>query len=85
MAPDAPIAVIGMSCRFAGGAQSPLEFWQLLLDGKDCITEGPVGRWDFEALYNPDPDVTGKSCCKSGGFIEGIDLFDADFFKISAT
>jgi acyl transferase domain-containing protein len=84
MTSDTPIAVVGMSCRFAGGANSPLQFWQLLLDATDCITEGPVGRWDFEALYDPDPNVPGKCCCKSGGFIEDVDLFDASFFKISA-
>jgi acyl transferase domain-containing protein len=84
MTSDTPIAVVGMSCRFAGGANSPMQFWQLLLNSTDCITEGPAGRWDFEALFDPDPSAPGKCCCKSGGFIEDIDLFDAAFFKISA-
>ena len=40
-----PIAIVGMGCRFPGGARSR-EFWRLLRDGVDAITEVPADRWD---------------------------------------
>jgi len=80
---EAPIAIIGMSCRFPGGANSPEEFWQVLHLGVDGIQEVPADRWDIEAYYDPDPDEPGKMVTRCGGFIQDIDLFDADFFDIS--
>ncbi|MYS28443.1 hypothetical protein GTW38_16185, partial [Streptomyces sp. SID7804] len=56
-ATDEPIAIIGMSCRFPGGARSADAFWRLVADGTDTISEFPVNRgWDADALYDPDPD-----------------------------
>ena len=40
-----PIAIIGIGCRFPGGAKSPAAFWQLLRDGVDAITPMPDERW----------------------------------------
>ena len=40
-----PIAVIGMSCRFPGGANSPEGYWKLLRQRRDAIQELPAGRW----------------------------------------
>ena len=78
-----PIAIIGMACRFPGGADDPDAFWQLLKSGGDAISEVPRNRWDIDAFYDPDPDAPGKMCCRYGGFLERVDLFDADFFGIS--
>jgi len=79
---DDPIAIVGMSCRFPG-APSLQGFWQLLIEGRDAISEVPKERWDSEALYAKEPATPGKMCSKWGGFIDGIDRFDADFFGIS--
>jgi len=77
------IAIVGMGCRFPGGADSPEAFWQLLNDGRDAITEVPPERWDIDAYYDADPDAPGKMNTRYGGFIERVDEFDARFFAIS--
>ena len=58
-------------------------FWQLLRDGVDAVTEVPANRWDIEALYDPDPDAPGKMSTRWGSFLEDVEKFDADFFGIS--
>ena len=55
-----PIALIGMGCRFPGGADSPEAFWELLREGRDAVGEVPADRWDIDAYYDPDPDAPGK-------------------------
>lgn len=78
-----PIAVIGMGCRFPGGADSPAAFWQLLDNGVDAIGDIPAERWDLDHYYDPDPDAPGKISIRQGGFLPRIDRFDAKFFGIS--
>ncbi|HEV2148294.1 MAG TPA: polyketide synthase, partial [Longimicrobiaceae bacterium] len=78
-----PIAIVGMGCRFPGGADSPAAFWRLLRDGVDAVTEVPPDRWDADAHYDPDPDAPGKSVSRWGSFLDGIDRFDAQFFSIA--
>ena len=78
-----PIAVIGVACRFPGGANTPEAFWQLLREGVDAVREVPRDRWDIDAYYDPDPDAPGKMYTRWGGFIDQIDRFDAEFFGIS--
>ncbi|MFC7265711.1 beta-ketoacyl synthase N-terminal-like domain-containing protein [Streptomyces lutosisoli] len=80
-----PIAVVGMACRFPGGADSPERFWELLEQGYDAVTEVPAGRWPVELYYSADPQAHGRMYTTSGGFLtEDIDAFDAGLFGISA-
>ncbi len=79
-----PIAIIGMGCRFPGGANSPEAFWQLLHDGLDGITDVPADRWDVDAYYDPDPEAAGKMYVRKSGFVDQIDQFEPQFFGISA-
>lgn len=78
-----PIAIIGMSCRFPGGANTPEAFWDLLQNGVDAISEVPPDRWKIEEYFDPDPDKPGKMSTRWGGFIKDVDLFDAQFFGIA--
>ena len=77
-----PIAIVGMACRFPG-APDLSAFWRLLERGTNAVTEGVpgsgVGR--IGDLY-PDAEVQ-SDACRFGAFIEGVDLFDAEFFRIS--
>ncbi|MEM7345625.1 MAG: beta-ketoacyl synthase N-terminal-like domain-containing protein, partial [Chloroflexota bacterium] len=69
---DREIAIIGMGCRFPG-ADNPEEFWQLLQNGVDAITDVPSDRWKQEA---------GATTPRWGGFLQHIDQFDPYFFGI---
>ncbi|HVX38494.1 MAG TPA: amino acid adenylation domain-containing protein, partial [Gemmatimonadaceae bacterium] len=75
-----PIAIVGMGCRFPGGAESPAAFWELLAEGRDAIREYPAER---------DADVAGAWSrlaaphLRRGGFLERIDEFDPALFGIS--
>ncbi|WP_218651874.1 type I polyketide synthase [Nostoc sp. C052] len=79
-----PLAIIGMSCRLPGGANSPEEFWQHLRAGADLVSEVPLSRWDIQAFYDPNPGTPGKIYTRQGAFLNlPIDRFDAQFFGIS--
>jgi len=79
-----PIAIVGIGCRFPGGATTPAQFWQNLLNGVDAIGEAPQTRWDIRKFYSADVNKPGKSYTMQGGFLkEDITQFDPVFFGIS--
>ncbi|MEM7552756.1 MAG: SDR family NAD(P)-dependent oxidoreductase [Cyanobacteria bacterium P01_A01_bin.84] len=71
-----PIAVIGIACRFPGGAKDPASFWEVLRNGKDTITKSPTARWNTEKNHSVNTSW--------GGFLHRLDGFDTSFFQISS-
>ncbi|MDE0233765.1 MAG: polyketide synthase, partial [bacterium] len=77
-----PIAIVGMACKFPG-ADDLDAFWQLLLEGKNTVTEGlPGSGGDRLGDLFADPSARNEAC-RFGAFVDGIEQFDAAFFRIS--
>ncbi|MEV5839471.1 type I polyketide synthase [Nocardia sp. NPDC052112] len=77
-----PIAIVGVGCRFPGGAGSRDALWQLVADERDVVGDFPTDR-GWGDLYDPDPDSHGKTYSRAGGFLYDAAEFDAAFFGIS--
>ncbi|ARI51098.1 non-ribosomal peptide synthetase [Streptomyces sp. S8] len=77
------VAIVGMGCRFPGGASDHRTFWRNLMAGKDCITPTPPDRYDVTALGSRFRDKPGRLVGGRGGYIDGFDTFDPAFFGIS--
>ena len=77
-----PIAIVGMACRFPG-ARNLSAFWRLLETGRNAVIEGVPGSGAGRVgeLF-PDPSVQNEAC-RFGAYLDGIDQFDASFFRIS--
>lgn len=80
---SAKIAVVGMSCRFPGGADDPEKFWEFLMEGKDAHTRVPSGRFNVETHVDPAGKIPNTSATPFGCFVENPGLFDAMFFGMS--
>jgi amino acid adenylation domain-containing protein len=77
-----PIAIIGIGCRFPGAA-TPDEFWNLLRDGVDATTELPEDKWYARMLADAEAADPASVATRRGGYLNGVDEFDAAFFAIS--
>ena len=79
----ADIAIVGMACRFPGGADTPDKYWTLLRDGVDAVAGVPADRHSLDALRTiRDADVRARSAF--GAFLQSdLRAFDAAFFGIS--
>ncbi|KAB8221883.1 hypothetical protein BDV33DRAFT_229960 [Aspergillus novoparasiticus] len=79
-----PIAIIGLSCKFAGDATSPAKFWSLLEEGRSAWSEIPSSRFNPKGAYHPSREKLSTSHIRGGHFLqEDLGLFDAAFFGFS--
>lgn len=81
--PVARFAVVGYAARFPG-ARDTEEYWDLLSQGREAISEVPGDRWDVDAFFDPDPGAPGKVVTRRAGFVDDATGFDAPFFGMSA-
>ncbi|MER6356889.1 type I polyketide synthase [Streptomyces sp. NPDC001634] len=78
-----PVAIVGLGCRFPGGADTPEEFWRLLADGRDTVADFPADRgWDLDGVFDA-AGGTGTTYARQGAFLYEAPLFDSTFFDIS--
>ena len=75
-------AVVGYALRVPGAADAD-EFWEVLQQGRDAVSEVPADRWDVEEFFDPNPDAPGKIVSRRAGFIDDVAGFDAPFFGLS--
>ncbi|MFH8474155.1 SDR family NAD(P)-dependent oxidoreductase, partial [Streptomyces sp. NPDC018000] len=81
---DDPIVIVGMSCRYPGGIESPEDLWNLVFDGRDAVSEFPEDRgWDTHAIFDPKGERPDTTYVNKGGFLHDAADFDAAFFRIS--
>jgi mycoketide-CoA synthase len=63
-----PIAIVGMSCRFPGGIDTPAGLWQMVANGRDVISEFPTDRgWDLAGLFDPAPQGSTHTRLRGSG------------------
>ncbi|POS79347.1 beta-ketoacyl synthase domain-containing protein [Diaporthe helianthi] len=82
--PPEPIALVGSSCRFAGGATSPSKLWEVLADPTDLSRPVPANRFSTTGFFHKDPEYHGTTNSPYGYWLsQDVDKFDAAFFNIS--
>ncbi len=78
------LAIVGVGCRYPGGAMCASDLWELVASGRDAVGGFPTDRgWDLERLYDPEPDRPRTSYVREGGFLHDAGDFDAAFFQVS--
>ncbi|RCI10044.1 hypothetical protein L249_8500 [Ophiocordyceps polyrhachis-furcata BCC 54312] len=77
-----PVAVVGVACRFPGGASSPSKLWDLLCEKRDV--QQNISRFNVDAFYDEDGEKAGCTNAKKAYLLsEDIRKFDAAFFRTS--
>lgn len=77
-------SIMGLGCIYPGSERRDVEtFWSAAITGKGVQSTVPPSRWDVDLWYTPN-GAPGKSYARFGGFIRGIELFDAVAFRVGA-
>lgn len=80
-----PIAIVGSSCRFPGGANNTSKLWTLLKEPKDVLTEFPEHRLNLKSFYDTNGEHHGRTDVQNKSYLltEDHRLFDSAFFNIN--
>ncbi len=76
-------AIIGYAARLPGAADAD-QYWDVLRDGRDAVSEIPADRWDADDFFDSDAAAAGKVVTRRAGFVDDVSGFDAPFFGVSA-
>lgn len=83
--PLEPLAIIGLSGRFAGNADTPGNLWEMLLEQRSAAGPVPRSRFDASSYYHPDPNHGATFAAQNGYFLEGdVDALDTSLFNLTA-
>ena len=77
------VAIVGMACRFPGGIDGPDALWRTLAGGIETVSEIPASRMDVARFFDPRPATPGRMQSRRGGFLDGLETFDPEFFGIA--
>ncbi|KAH0594700.1 Polyketide synthase [Metarhizium humberi] len=78
-----PIAIVGIGCRFPGGASTPSKLWDVLKEAPNTAKVIPQERFNLDRFYHPVGTHHGTSNVKETYFLdEDVRRFDAGFFNI---
>jgi acyl transferase domain-containing protein len=79
-----PLAIIGLSCRFPGGANNPDKLWNMLAEGRSGWSEVPLNRWNANSFHHPHAEAHDAFNMRGGNFVDqDLTAFDPNFFGIS--
>ncbi|MBW2605005.1 MAG: acyltransferase domain-containing protein, partial [Deltaproteobacteria bacterium] len=73
-----PVAIIGMGCLFPKSSGLK-EYWRLLFNGEDAITDVPETHWSWKDFFDADPKKPDHVYCKRGGFVSPISFDPTEF------
>ncbi|MGC7101392.1 type I polyketide synthase [Amycolatopsis lurida] len=80
---DEPVAIVGMSFRFAPDLHSPDRLWRFLAEGRNAVREVPPERWEPYDSQSPEVGAILRHTTQLGCYLDDISGFDAGFFGIS--
>lgn len=83
MPQDSKLAVVGMACRMPGDADTLDKYWELLVQGRDTLSEVPADRFDLDAHFDPTMEGENTVGTRFGNFVSNPGFFDAGFFNMS--
>ncbi|TLS24369.1 hypothetical protein PpBr36_08948 [Pyricularia pennisetigena] len=82
--PNEPVAVVGSSCRFAGGISKPSELWEQLKNPQDLSQTIPPSRFSATGFFHEDGEYHGTTNSTKAYFLQDDHrAFDASFFNIA--
>ncbi|OQE20435.1 hypothetical protein PENSTE_c013G03650 [Penicillium steckii] len=79
-----PVAIVGMGCRFPGGANTPAKLWELLEQKRDVLKPISSDRFNAKAFFDTNGERQGCMNVQHAYTLdEDIRQFDASFFKMN--